>query len=280
MDKKKLFLTERDMDVFRVLMKYHLTGKMVFGLSRTFKNPFTNVANTRARLGQLYGAGFLNRDERLLKGRGNNQNYYFLTAKSASLLEELEGVSKKHSIFRPIKVGIQAHCFLLSEIMVKMALDIHQFRDICQMLGFIRENNFVVKGYGKRFIKPDGTIFVNINGENKLFFLEVDLSTETVSSANTDTRTFRKKLEIYSEFKKYSFHQDEVIHRFRGIDGYRVLIVCRTFQRHQNLLNLANSMNKSGMFWFATAKTILDKDYNCLFDRIWTLPNGQFYSLF
>jgi len=46
-----------------------------------------------------------------MKGRGNNQFYYFLTQKGASLLPELEGIGKKNVVFHPRSFARQAHSF-------------------------------------------------------------------------------------------------------------------------------------------------------------------------
>lgn len=277
-----LIITHRDMEIFLSLAKYHLTGTMVFKISKTFKEPFKSLSNTRARLGQLYGTGFLRKAKRVMENAHSNESYYFLTKKSADCVPELEGVEKKNAVFQPRSIGRQAHSFLISEIMVKLERDRHFMRDICSFLGFIRENYFEVKG-NNRLIKPDGTIFLSVNGYNHLLFLEADRSTEVVKSSKANKRTFQRKIEIYSEFKK-NFWQDGFIHQnFADIRGYRVLIVCRSEQRLQNLLTLAEAMNKGSMFWFATKDQLLDENKNCLFDRIWALPNSpedQLYALF
>ncbi len=163
--------------------------------------------------------------------------------------------------------------------MVKLELDASLFQDICRLVGFIRENHFEVIGEGKRIIRPDGTIFLKVNGQNFLFFLEVDRSTTVVRSGDNTKRTFEKKIKTYSEFKHYFWH-NPIIHSFEGNRGYRVLTICKTPQRLQNLLDLAKDMNKTTMFWFTTANVFLSKDRNCLFDRIWTLPDSKIYPLF
>ncbi len=111
-----LIITDRDLDIFRSLARYHLTGRMLFELSRIFTSPFTSVGNARTRLGQLHQMNFLQRDQRLLRGRSSNEFYYFLTRKSASLFEELRRLSHKNAIFRPISLINQAHSFLVSNI--------------------------------------------------------------------------------------------------------------------------------------------------------------------
>jgi len=274
---KKIVITDRDEAIFEALIKYHLTGEMIFEISKTFKTPFSSVANARARLSQLHKAGFLRRDERLQKGRSCNENYYFMNRKSASFFEDLAHRGKKDRIFMPISIGIQRHGFLISEVMVKMEKDIHEFGDICQMSGFIRENGFDVRGHEKRNIKPDGTIFLKINGENRLLFFEADRSTTVSKSKNPKARTIERKIAIYSEFKKY-FHLDETISIFPGIYGYRVLMVCETEERMKNLVKLAMDMGKGDMFCFTT-KERLQKG-NMLFDRIWTLTDGELHSIF
>jgi len=274
-----LIITNRDIEVFKALSKYHLTGKMLYDLSQTFALPFTSLSNTRTRLLYLLQRNYLKRDQRLQKGRSNNENYYFLTRKSARFFENLKWISHKSSMFRPVSLLNQAHTFMISEIMVKLELDANLLQGTCRLGGFIRENYFIVKGDNGRIIKPDGTFFLNVNGQNFLFFLEIDRSTTVVRSDDYAKRTFEKKIRIYSEFKNY-FWQNNIIHSFEGIKGYRVLTVCISAQRAQNLINLANSMNKNGMFWFTTVNVLLNENQNCLFDRIWTLPDSKVYPLF
>ncbi len=274
-----LIITDRDLDIFRSIARYHLTGRMLFKLSQTFDTPFTSVGNTRTRLGQLHQTNLLKRDQRLLRGRSSNEYYYFLTKKSASLFDELRRLNDKNAVFKPISLINQAHGFLISEMMVKLELDASLFQDICRLVGFIRENQFEVIGEEKRVIRPDGTIFLNVNGRNFLFFLEIDRSTTVVRSDDHTKRTFEKKIKTYSEFKNY-FGKSPIIHSFEGIRGYRVLTICKSPQRVQNLLDLAKDMNKTTMFWFTTANVFLSKDRNCLFDRIWILPDRKIYPLF
>jgi len=208
-----------------------------------------------------------------------NEYYYFLTPLAGEIFygEKLSKADKKSSQFQPIKVSRQEHCFLIAEIMLKMQVDAHHYRDSCKLIGFVRENNFTVNGKEKNFLKPDGAIFLTVKEQNYLLLLEADLSTEVVESRKISGNSIRRKIELYTEFKKY-VHRHEIINSVGGINSYRVLFVCKSEQRLRNFVSLAYSMGKTRMFWFTTKEWL--EQGNCLFDKLWALPDGEFYSLF
>jgi hypothetical protein len=65
-----LIITNRDFDIFQSLTRYHLTGRMLFEISRIFDSPFTSVGNARTRLGQLHQMNFLQRDQTIAANGG------------------------------------------------------------------------------------------------------------------------------------------------------------------------------------------------------------------
>ena len=281
----KLQISEFDIELFRKLTQCYLSTNMLLGLLPTFgaKAKIRKKASLQDRLKRLYDEGYINRDQRLSRGQGVNEYYYFLAKKGAAFFEELEHAKPGRGILRRLEMGSQEHAFMVSEVLVKMDKDIFNIRNIATILGFIRENYFEIaipaarKKDPVKSLKPDGTWFLQINGQNHLIFLEVDLSTEPVSSVNPYRRTFRRKIEIYSDFRKY-FKEHNLINLFGRFPGYRVITVCKSPERVISLMDTARIMGKKDMFWFANIEQI--KNNNILFDSIWRLPDGKTKPLF
>ena len=281
MSKSKQFqVSEFDIEIFKKLSQYYLTSKMLHQLVPTFKakTKITSLSFLKERLRQLHAAGFINRDQRFSRGYGPNEYYYFLTKKSASFFEELENTRPGRGILKRLELGSQEHAFMIAELMLKLEKDIFQSNDQVKLIGYIRENHFEIeipaqqKNQKKVYLKPDGTIFLQDRRQGHLLFLEVDLSTEPVSSVNPYRSSFKRKVSIYSVFRNH-FKQHELINLFGRYNGYRVLFVCRTFERVVSLLDAARNMGKKDMFWFSWLDKI--QNHNVLFDKIWYLPTGK-----
>ncbi len=118
-------------------------------------------------------------------------------------------------------------------------------------------------------IIPDGIFSITDTkqGKSLLFFLEVDMGTETLSSSDTKTTDIRKKILSYQQvFRSGSYKQFEEIlpALFRG---FRTLFVANTEARSLQLCRLVRSVPATDFIWLA--------DHNSLFKsgisaRIWT----------
>ncbi len=282
---KKLQVSEFDIELFRKLSQYYITSKMIYQLLPTFgkKASIKSFSMLQGRLRKLYQAGYINRDQRLSRGQGVNEYYYFLTKRGANFFEDLQHIKPAHGILKRLELGSQEHAFMISEFMVKLEKDIWQSRPRIEMKGYIRENYFEIKipkqkrEERDRYLKPDATIFIQDNDQNYLFFVEVDLSTQPVFASNPYRSSFRKKIEIYSGFKS-SFKHHPLIKLFGQFTGYRVLTICRSPERVASLIDAAQRMGKKRMFYFTHLEKI--KRENIFFSPIWSLPNGTTSSLF
>jgi hypothetical protein len=281
---EKLQISEFDVQLFKQLTRCYLTVDLIMELLPIFQAAVMPKTKASAyhRLRRLYDEGYINRDVKLAKGKRVNEYYYFLTKKGANFFDELEHIKPGKGILRHLEAGSQDHAFMLSDVIVQIEKAIFAATGRAALLGFIRENYFEIalppKGKNERIksIKPDGTWFLQTNKGNHLLFLEVDLSTEPVSAVNPYRKTFRRKIEIYSEFRKH-FKQHNFINLFGKFPGYRVITVCKSPQRVISLLDTARNMGKSDMFWFTDVDQIKRK--NVLFDPIWRLPNGRVLPL-
>ena len=281
----KILISEFDVELFRKLSQYYLTARMIYELLPTFEHQagFNSFPTLQLRLKKLYQAGYINRDYRLSRGQGANEYYYFLTKRGARFFEDLMHLKPARSILKRLELGHQEHSFMISEFMLKLEKDVWQTQGQMKLSAYIRENFFEIqepqrqREMKQRSLKPDGTIFLERGTEKSLLFLEADLSTQPVNSANPYRSSFRKKIEIYSAFK-HDFQQNNLVHLFGPLSGFRVLTVCKSPQRVASLLDVAQQLGKEKMFWF----TYLDQvqQQNVLFSPMWSLPNGSQQSLF
>ncbi len=143
---EKLQISEFDIELFRKLTQRYLSTNMLLELLPTFgaKAKIRKKASLQDRLKRLYDEGYINRDQRLSRGQGVNEYYYFLTKKGAAFFEELENAKPGKGILRRLEMGSQEHAFMVAEVLVKMEKDIFNIRHIARILGFIRENYFEI----------------------------------------------------------------------------------------------------------------------------------------
>jgi len=127
-------------------------------------------------------------------------------------------------------------------------------------------------------IIPDGIFSITDTkqGKSLLFFLEVDMGTETLSSSDTKTTDIRKKILSYQQvFRAGSYKQFEEVPPalFRG---FRTLFVANTQARSLQLCRLVRSVPATDFIWLADQHSLFKSGISA---RIWTKGGDTKFGL-
>ena len=254
-------LTPRDRFLLDRFTRYHMTSRLVQHLSHAHDQPFTSLRGAQRRLKELVDNGYLQR-QRLVTSRG--EHCYYLTRKAARLVftpDELDQVKSSRVLFSGFRPSQEQHNLAISRFMVKLERDVAGAG--VELPLFVRDGHLtysmMLDGKPSK-LRPDGTIVLVEDGTPALFFLEVDLSTEkleTIKPNARNTLSFSEKIRKYTLFWK----EYPKIRLGRHVcPGFRVLTVCKTQKRLENLVALAGRMGKTGMFQFLTMDQYMNQD--------------------
>ena len=115
---------------------------------------------------------------------------------------------------------------------------------------------------------PDGIFSISHTKKSNslLFFLEVDMGTETISSNNPTFKDIRKKIFCYQHIFKYQTYK-----KFENLlqdhfHGFRTLLVANSEHRLQQLCRLTKSISLTDFIWLTDKNSIIK---NGISDKIW-----------
>jgi hypothetical protein len=115
---------------------------------------------------------------------------------------------------------------------------------------------------------PDGVFTItNVELKNSLlFFLEVDMGTETIASSKRDLKDIRQKIVNYQAlFHTGQYKQYEKILKAQ-INGFRLLFLVNSHARHKALCRLVREMPPSDFIWLTDQDSMFS---NGLSANIW-----------
>jgi len=135
----------------------------------------------------------------------------------------------------------------------------------------------MVDNQNKWFV-PDGVFSIKSQKQNKslLFFLEVDMSTESLSSNNKTNTTIAQKLRCY-----YAYYLNNGFKRYQkkwqdSFNGFRVLFVCNTARRKDSICRYMDSFDRFDFVWITDAHQL---HHNGLAANIWVRGGNIHESL-
>lgn len=165
-----------------------------------------------------------------------------------------------------------------SHFMVKLEIDAD--RAGIEFPVFARDGDFdaTVEIDGRRrMLIPDATIVLVSRGDPQLFFLEMDMSTETLKWIALKIRKYLSFHELHPTVPM------EHAQRTYQCRGFRVLIICKSKERLANLVALAAKTKKKRMFHFLTLDQVIEQgtggpqaytDASLLTERGFTTPKS------
>jgi hypothetical protein len=222
----------------------------------------------RRRLRHLEDEHFINRKERGFgSGRGRRESVIVMTQKGLDILRHKEILSA-HAKYITDKTP--ESIFLDHDILVNWSIihllqverdnpqfAVQHFTTSSHDLKMGNSDNPVLQG---RFetdetskntltMIPDGVFIISYQEKTLLFFLEVDMGTETLANTKNEPGDVRQKIINYqSLFRSSRYKRYEKIFN-ATINGFRLLFLSNTFSRMKKICNLAQQMPPSDFIW-------------------------------
>ena len=254
-------LNKNDTHLLGLIAEYRIltVGQIAILIGRT-------IRSARHRLADLAGADLIAIDRNAFGGgRGRPEGIVSLTTRGAQALREVQGID--HAVV-PGEVGaVQVrqlgHDLLVNWVRLHLRhaalviprLRIHfevpayalvKLRD--ERSGNGRANSAGQTDFG---LIPDGALSITDKEIRKtlLFFLEVDMGTESLTSASPETCSVLQKIQAYqSLFRSGAYKRYEEAWDCH-LTGFRVLFVTNTYVRLVGLCRLVRQAPPSNFVW-------------------------------
>jgi len=182
----------------------------------------------------------------------NGEFYYYLTKRGISFLNQDQGKAVSSSATTPLGLNIQHHEFDISRYWIKFFSDCSKLQ--IPVLDFRRDRHFIAR-IGNKKLVPDGTIILRVRGKAKIFFLEMDRSTETSGFYGKEEATIRQKIRLYQRLSR-SFRDHPDLRAFNPY-SMRAMFICLNESRAKNLCAVAQQMGVRNGCVFTDAKRFL-----------------------
>lgn len=127
---------------------------------------------------------------------------------------------------------------------------------------------FEIESHQINFI-PDGVFYIKSEIQNKslLFFLEVDMGTESLKSRSPNSNNILRKIKnyrAYFQFNKYKRYQKKWNTLF---NGFRLLFLTNTTERKNKISDLVSLEKTNDFIWIADQYDMFEKGIG---GKIWT----------
>jgi hypothetical protein len=220
-----------------------------------------DLANEGFITTQMHGYG---------RSRGRPEDLVFLTEKATAVLEEegiqsgyaARGVTKTEN---PISIYhlLLVNWFRIHLLQMERAIPSLSIRFLTRTSPAPAENSgdnpslpksTPANNRLKKFdqLIPDGIFSIThreIEGKTLLFFLEVDMGTETIASMDRVSKDIRRKISNYQElFRSGSYKRYESVFESK-LNGFRLLFLANSEARLISLCRLAREMPPSEFIW-------------------------------
>lgn len=269
-------LTTRDLKVPELVAEYKLlTTKQIKELL------YPSLQKTQTRLKAVYEAGLVKRYPYpvLLKEGGKGEFVYHVGKKPKLVYSKV-----LHTIeLNKIRIAFELACRQSEKIQLIDFLPEYKGKVEKGKIRRLVEQEVVMQDGTKITLIPDAVICLENKRTKKkgLFYLEVDLGTEKISTGKRKEYSLLKKMLVYREYvkgekyKKYSSvkYYD---YEFRGI---RVLSVMDGSTRIRSLRRELFNKGIKKFVWLAESSEI---STSTVFSKIWLMPNiedGNRYSI-
>lgn len=238
----------------------------------------------RRRLRELERAGLTHSDNGALgRSRGRPEKQISLTKKGAALLcarfpalreipndrltaDKLRCVDHQVAI-NWFKIHLRHMEHVLPELSVRFVSNVSPFRiGTCE--SFVPKRGATEDHRELKEFAPDGVFSISHESKGKtlLFFLEVDMGTESIASVGRGPRDLRQKILNYQHLfqeQKYKFYETSW---HCHLAGFRLLFLTTTGARMAAICNLIQSIPPSGFIWVTTLEQMFSHG---LSGKIW-----------
>jgi len=274
----RLEIQARDIEILRSLAQYRFLDTLHIKALHS-KDMSQGDRRLKSRLQKLFHFGLIDRPPQQLSYlRPPGPMVYALGNKGADFLAEEAGYNRGEIDWtiknREAKDRYIQHALMVSNfrVVLTLALNNHGQARITDWQQGRELRDYVKLKEKKIAIVPDAFFTIEDPNDKMYFFLEADQSTMTRGR-------FLKKMKAYWQWWKEGGQGKKF-----GIKSFRVLTLCKTLARTQNLRQIAKEADdyKKGslMFWFSLEKDI-DLSYpERILKPIWqTQKDNEYHSL-
>ena len=245
------------------------------------------------KVSKFYKNGFVN-----LSPRNNSSNYgrpehiISISEKGVKLLQEENLVDNKiqHERFTADKIYNIEHELLINWFRIHLQYIPEKLTDLTAHFIPVITPFLPLKNNGQSLISeqfefeksrfefiPDGVFYLKSNNQNRslLFFLEVDMGTESLNSRSTKSNNIARKIINYRAYfltEKYKRYQKKWNTLF---NGFRLLFLTNTTERKNRISDLVSSEKTNHFIWVAHQFDLFDKG---LGGKIWARGGNLFAS--
>jgi hypothetical protein len=231
-------------------------------------HPNYSARTVRSRLQLLYHAGYVERPRGQFSYYEHPHLIYSLAKKGAVLVSQDKGLLTVTDRPHEMGVSFMRHSLMISNFQAALRLALNKTEGfklvVWRDLGAID----AVHCEGERLpIAPDAFFTIEAKDYFMHFFFEADRSTMAADR-------------MLNKFKGYwNWRLEEGSKRKLGISNFRVLTVCISEERQENLRQIAKKAdaNQAGseMFWFAYEKSYDIGKPESILQPIWNTPKND-----
>ena len=259
-------LTTRDLQVPELVKEYKL---LTTSQIKTLLYPSLQKAQTRLKA--VYEAGLVKRYTYpvLLKEGGKGEYVYHVGKKPKLVYSKV-----LHTIeLNKIRIAFEKACEQTENIMLIDFIPEYKGKvEKGKIKRLVEQEVSLPDGIGKTTLIPDAVICLENTRTKKkgLFYVEVDLGTEKITTGNKKDYSLLKKMLVYKEYvkgEKYKKYNDLYDYDYRGI---RVLSVMDSSTRIRSLRRELFNKGIKKFIWLTESSEI---NTSTVFSKIWMMAN-------
>ena len=256
-NQKNINLTARDLKVPELVQDYrYLTTSQIQTLL------YPSIQKTQTRMLKMYKSGLVKRFPFpvLIREGGKGEYVYHL-----GKLPRFSFSKLVHTVrLNDIRIAFEKGCS--NSGIIQLVEFIPEYKKMS-----IRPSKNENKGYDgneDKHIIPDGVMCMENPSRKKraLFFIEVDLGSEKITTTKKDQYSLLKKMLVYREWLKEKNHRAYCKYFDYDFKGFRVLVIMNNQTRIKKLRDELTKKNIKKFIYFAEQSAIMPQ---AIFEYIW-----------
>jgi hypothetical protein len=264
-----------DIKILSIIAEYkYLTIKQISILCQR------SIQVIRRRVRSFFGKGLIVAGERVFSERvGRKESVIIISDKGLKILKDKKIISK-HATYITDKTSnllFVEHDLLVNWFLIHL-LQVERINQRFKILFFTKSSHNLTQGDSRGSLImehfsnndkpdetytmiPDGVFTITDKKTNRslLFFLEVDMGSETVASPTQSQRDIKQKINNYQALFKY-----EIYKKYNNItnckfNGFRLLFLTNTRYRMESICRLVQSVPPSDFIWVSNQQQAFSK---------------------
>jgi hypothetical protein len=250
-----------DIKILSVIAEYKfLTAKQISILCQR------SIQTVNRRLKALSDNHLISKQQRIFgPGPGRKEFVNIISDKGMEILQDNKTLSKHASYITDntsnlifIEHDLLLNWFLIALLQIGWLNQNFEISPLTTSSHYLTVSNLIMEQFSSKdkpdeiqTMIPDGVFTITEKSMNKtlLFFLEVDMGTETLASPKQSPKDIRQKIINYqSLFKQKKYKRYKKIFNC-NLNGFRLLFLTNTSSRKKSICNLVRNMPPSDFIW-------------------------------